>query len=121
MTFLSCKTIFGLTLSAILENLLESFFRKVPKAVILAIIWHFCPKSDKIRIFIKNRDVLFFYPYCPPTSCRVSEKSLEWFPRSIRYIHPSIHPSKGETIEPVAFAGSITNGAVLQVKQANKY
>ena len=25
-----------------------------------------------------------FYPYCPPTSCQVSEKSLERFPRSIR-------------------------------------
>ena len=27
----------------------------------------------------------FFYPYCTPISCRVSEKLLEWFPRSIRY------------------------------------
>ena len=111
MTILSCKTIFGLTFSAILENLLESFFRKVPKTVILAIFWHVWPKSAKMRIFIKNRAVLFFYPYCPPTSCQVSEKSLERFPRSIRYIHTSIHTSihtyKGEIIEPVAFAGSI--------------
>ena len=111
MTILSYKTIFGLTFSAISENLLESFFRKVPKTVILAIFWHVWPKSAKMRIFIKNRAVLFFYPYCPPTSCQVSEKSLERFPRSIRYIHTSIHtsihPYKGETIEPVAFAGSI--------------
>ena len=86
MTILSYKTIFGLTFSAISENLLESFFRKVPKTVILAIFWHVWPKSAKMRIFIKNQAVLFFYPFCPPTSCQVSEKSLERFPRSIRYI-----------------------------------
>ena len=51
----------------------------------MAIFWHFWPKSAKIRNFIKNQAVLFFYPYCPPTSCQVSEKLLERFPRSIRY------------------------------------
>ena len=52
----------------------------------MAIFWHIWPKSAKMRNFIKNRAVLFFYPYCPPTLCQVSEKSLERFPRSIRYI-----------------------------------
>ena len=42
-----------------------------------------------MRIFLKSRAV--FYPYGPPTSCRVSEKSKERFPRSIRYIRTSIH------------------------------
>ena len=73
----------------------------------MAIFRYIWPKSAKMRNFIKNRAVLFFYPYCPPTSCHVSEKSLERFPRSIRYIHPYIHPYKGDPIEPVAFAGSI--------------
>ena len=53
----------------------------------MAIFRHIWPKSAKMRNFIKNRAVLFFYPYCPPTSCQVSEKSLERFLRSIRYIH----------------------------------
>ena len=60
MTILSCKTIFGLTFSAILENLLELFFRKVPKTVILAIFWHVWPKSAKMKNFIKNRPCYFF-------------------------------------------------------------
>ena len=91
---------FWLTFSAIWENVLESFFRKVPKTVILAIFCHVWPKSAKMRIFIKNRAVLFFYPYCPPTSCQVWEKSVERFPRSIRYIHPSIHPSIHTKVKP---------------------
>ena len=61
------------------------------KTVILAIFWHVWPKSAKMRIFIKNHAMLFFTLIVPqPTSCRVSEKSLERFPRSIRYIHPCI-------------------------------
>ena len=83
------------------------FFHKVPKTVILAIFRHVWPKSAKMRILIKNLDVLFFYPYCPPTSCRVSEKSLEWFPRSIRYGRTHARTHKGDITEPVAFAGSI--------------
>ena len=51
----------------------------------MAIFQHIWPKSVEMRNFIKNRAVLFFYPYCPPTSCQVSEKSVERFPRSIRY------------------------------------
>ena len=60
MTILSYKTTFEPTFSAILENLLELFFRKVPKTVILAIFWHVWPKSAKMRIFIQNGAVLFF-------------------------------------------------------------
>ena len=41
MTILSYRTIFLPTFSAILENLLESFFRKVPKTVILGQNGHF--------------------------------------------------------------------------------
>ena len=48
----------------------------VPKSqkLILDIFRHVWPKSTKMIIFIKNRAVLFFYPYCPPTSCQVLEK-----------------------------------------------
>ena len=41
-------------------NSTTSFFRKVPKTVILAIFWHVWPKSAKMRNFIKNPAVLFF-------------------------------------------------------------
>ena len=50
---------------------------------------------------MKNWAVLFFYPYCLSTSYRVSEKSLERFPRSIRYEHTYIHPDKGDIIDYV--------------------
>ena len=49
----------------------------------MAIFSHVRPNLGKMRIFLKKRALLFFYPYCPPTSCQVSEKSLERFPRSI--------------------------------------
>ena len=60
MTILSCKTIFGLTFSANLENLLKSIFRNVPKMVISTIFWHVWPRSAKMRIFIENQAELFF-------------------------------------------------------------
>ena len=41
MTIISYETIFGPTFSAILENLLELFFRNVPKTAILAKNGHF--------------------------------------------------------------------------------
>ena len=94
ITILSYKTLFGPAFSLISENLVEQFFLKFQKTVILGQngnFWHIWAKSAKMRIFIKNRAVLFFYPYCPPTSCRVSEKSVERFPRSIRQIRTSEH------------------------------
>ena len=57
MTILSCKTIFGLTFSAILENLLELLFSKVPKTVILAIFRHIWPKSTKMRVLKIGRAI----------------------------------------------------------------
>ena len=82
----SYKTIFGPTFSAIFENLLEPFFAMSQKLRFwpnMAIFSHVKPNLGKIRIFLKKRALLSFYPYCPLTSCQVSEKSLEWFPRSI--------------------------------------
>ena len=79
MTILSYKTIFGLTFSAISENLLESFFRKVPKTVILAIFWHVWPKLAKMRIFIKNRAVLFFTLIVPQLHAEFQKNRLGGF------------------------------------------
>ena len=82
MTIQSYKTIFGPTFSAILENLLEPFFRNVPKTAILAKNGHFwahLAKFGQNDNFPQKRAQLSFYPYCPPTLYQVSEKSLERF------------------------------------------
>ena len=111
ITILSYKTIFGPAFSIISENLVEQFFRKFQKTVILCKNGHFLARLAKIGQNENFYSRAIFYPYCPPTSCGNSEKSLERFPRSIRYIHPSIHSYihtyKGDLIEPVAFAVSI--------------
>ena len=84
---------------------------------------HFLARLAKIgqnENFYQKSGRAIFYPYCPPTSCQVSEKSLERFPRSIRcihpYIHTYIHTYKGDPIEPVAFAGSITHNIKLIIQ-----
>ena len=61
MTILSYKTIFGLTFSAISENLLVVFFAKSQNPD----FGHFLARLAKIgqnENFYKNRAVLFFYP-----------------------------------------------------------
>ena len=76
----------------------------------MAIFQHIWPKSAKMRNFIKNRAVLFFYPYCPPT-CLPSFRKIVGAVSEINLLHtsehPNIHTDKGDLIEPVAFAGSI--------------
>ena len=103
ITILSYKTIFGPAFSLISENLVEQFFLKFQKTVILGQNGHFLARLAKIgqnENFYKKSGRAIFYPYCPPTSCRVSEKSLERFPRSIRYIHPYIHTSIHTKVKP---------------------
>ena len=107
MTILSCKTIFGLTFSAILKNLLESFFRKVPKTVILAIFWHVCSKSAIMGIFIKNRAVLFFTLFVPQLHAKFHKNRWSGF-RDQFVTHG--RTDKGDITEPVAFAGSTESG-----------
>ena len=102
MTILSYKTIFGLTLSAISENLLELFFGKVPKTVILAIFWHLA-KIGQNEFLYKKSGRAILYPYCPPTLCQVSEKSF-WSGFRDQFItngHTDIRTDKGDLIEPV--------------------
>ena len=84
MTILSYKTTFGPTFSAILENLLEPFFAKSQKLRFwpkMSIFWHVWPNSGKMRIFLKKRALLSFYPYCSLNFMPSFGKSLERFPR----------------------------------------
>ena len=100
ITILSHKTIFGPVFSVISENLMEQFLRNFPKTVILGQNGHFLARLAKIgqnENFYQNRAVLFFTLIVPPTSCRVSEKSL-------KHIRTYKHTDKGDLIEPVAFA-----------------
>ena len=93
ITILSYKTIFGPTYSVISGKLVEQFFRKFQKHVILGQNGHFLARLAKIgqnEKFYQKSGRAIFYPYCPPTSCRVSEKLLERFLRSIRYEHQNI-------------------------------
>jgi hypothetical protein len=86
ITILSYKTIFGPAFNLISENLVEQFVLKLKKTVILGQNGHFLARLAKIgqnENFYKKSGRAIFYPYCPPTSCQVSEKSLERFPRSI--------------------------------------
>ena len=103
---------------------MERIFRKFQKTAILGQNGHFSAhlaKIDQNEKFYQKSGRAIFYPYCPPTSCQISEKSLERFPRSIRYIHPYIHTYKGETIEPVAFAGSIYTSNIFLKNNQTKF
>ena len=108
MTILSCKTIFGLTFSANLEKLLESFFRKVSKTVISAIFWHVWPKSAKMRIFIKIRSLLFFTLIAPQLHAEFQKNRWSGFrDQFVTDAWTDARTHKGDITEPVAFAGSI--------------
>ena len=76
--------------------------------MILAIFRHTRPKSAKMRIFIKNRAVLFFTLIVPQLHAEFQKNRMSRFrDQFVTSIHPYIRTYKGETIEPVAFAGSI--------------
>ena len=81
MTILSYKTNFGPTLSAILENLLEPFFRNVPKTAILAKNGHFLARwaKGKIRIFLKKGFCYFFTLIVPQLHARFRKNPCSGF------------------------------------------
>ena len=102
MTILSCKTIFGLTFSAISENLLECFFSQSPKNCDFG---HFLARLAKIgqnENFYQKSCRAIFYPYCPPTNFMPSFRKIVGAVSEINLFHPSIHPNKGDITEPVA-------------------
>ena len=53
----------------------------------------------------KNKKALrpFFKSYWPPTSCKISEKLLERFPRNCRYARMYVRTHKGDSIGPFGF------------------
>ena len=110
MTIISYKLFLGLLLVQLQKICLESFFRKVPKTVILAIFWHVWPKSAKMRIFIKKLGRAIFLPLLSPnfmSSFRKIVGAVSEINSLHTSIHPYIHTYKGDPIEPVDFAGSI--------------
>ena len=112
MTILTCKTIFGLTFSAISENLLESFFRKVPKTVaILARL----AKIGQNENFYKKSGRAIFLPLLSPNfmpSFRKIVGAVSEINSLRTHERTDERTNKGEIIEPVAFAGSIYGGPV---------
>ena len=82
MTILSYKTIFGPTFSAILEYLLELFFRNVPKTAILAKIAMFGTLGrilGKIRIFLQKKALIFFNLIVPQLHAKFRKNSWSGF------------------------------------------
>ena len=69
ITILSYKTIFGPAFSVISENLVEQFFRKFPKTMILGQNDHFLARLAKIRQnknFYKKSGRAIFLPLLSP-------------------------------------------------------
>ena len=107
ITILSCKTIFGPTLIVILENLVDQFLRKFPKTVILGQNGHFSAHLAKIgqnEKFYQKSGRAIFLPLLSPNFM----PSFRKIGGAVFEIN-SLLTNKGETIEPVAFAGSTNN------------
>ena len=80
MTILSCKTIFGLTFRAILENLLESFFSQSPKNSDFGQKWPFyvtLAKFGQNENFSQKKVSAIFLPLLSPNFMQSFEKILE--------------------------------------------
>ena len=99
MTILSYKTIFGPTFSAILENLLEPFYRNVPKTAILAKNGHFFA-----RIFSQKKGSAIFLPLLSLNFMPSFGKILGAVSEINCVTDARTHgrTDKGEIIEPVA-------------------
>ena len=111
MTILSYKTIFGPTFSAILENLLEPFFRKVPKTAILAKNGHFFARQAKFgqnENFSKKSGRAIFLQLLTPNFMPSFGKILGAVSEinCVTDARTDARTDKGDIIEPVAFAGS---------------
>ena len=105
ITILSYKTIFGPAFSLISENLVEQFFLKFQKTVILGQNGHFSAHLAKIgqnEKFYQKSGPAIFLPLLSPNFM----PSFRKIGGAVSEIN-SLRTYKGETIEPVAFAGSI--------------
>ena len=91
---------------------MEQIFRKFQKTVILGQNGHFSAHLAKIgrnEKFEQKSVPAIFLPLLSPNfmpSFRKIVRAVSEINSLDTYIHPYIHTSKGETIEPVAFAGS---------------
>ena len=95
MTILSYKTIFGLNFNAISENLLKSFFRKVPKTVILAISLPRLAKIGQNENFYQKSGRAIFLPLLSPNflpSFRKIVTAISEINSVDIYIHPKVKP-----------------------------
>ena len=88
---------FGPAFSLISESLVEQFFSNSKKLWFwakMAIFWHVWPKSAKMRIFIKNRAVLFFTLIVPQLHAKFHKNRWSGFrDQFVTSIHTSIHTS----------------------------
>ena len=54
-----------------------------------------------MRIFLKKSGHAIFYPYCPPTSCQVSENPWSGFQNQLRDILTDRRTHEGDIMEPI--------------------
>ena len=104
MTILSYKTIFGPTFSAILENLLEPFFRNVPKTAILAKNGHFFARWAKFgqnENFSQKKGSAIFLPLLSP-NFMPSIRKIVGAVSEINSLLTNGRMDKGDIIEPFA-------------------
>ena len=106
MTILSYKTIFGPTSIAFIENLLQAFFRNVPKTVILekmVIFWHVRPNLGKMRIFLNKGFCYLFTLIVPQLHAKFRENPWSGFwDQFVTHARTDRCTNKGNIIEPVA-------------------
>ena len=113
MTILAYKTIFGPTFSAILENLLETFFRNVPKTAILA-------KFGQNENFSQKKGLCYYFTLIVPRlDAKFRKNPWSGFRDQLRDIWTHKLTDKCDIKKPVAFADSIILILFCMLKNAN--
>ena len=113
MTILSHKTIFEPTFSAISENLFEYFFAKSQKLRFqakMAIFFARLPKFGQNENFYQKKVSAIFLPLLSPNFiCQASQNPRSGFrDQFVTHARTNELTDKGDIIEPVAFAGLIS-------------
>ena len=88
---------FWYSLFKIEKKSLEPFLPKLQKSAILAQIYPFCVQNGGGGLFFKNLLRTLFIISGFPTSCQISRKLLERFPRKTCYRHPDGRTSGQES------------------------
>ena len=105
MTILSYKTIFGLTFSAISENLLESFFHKFFTSPKNCEFGHFLARLAKIgqneNFYKKSGRAIFFTLIVPQLHAKFQKNRQSGFrDQFVRSEHPNIRTSEHTKVKP---------------------